>query len=133
MAEAGRLFATMHALLTRDDAVADPAVLGKLVALYEHNVFTQGALWHVNSFDQWGVELGKTLAKPIARALIEGTALPDDADASTRARCHRPRVTPSRRAQGSSCPQEEQRIDALYAEAGSICASARNSCAASMP
>ncbi|HYV73804.1 MAG TPA: glucose-6-phosphate isomerase [Candidatus Binatia bacterium] len=42
-----------------------PAALGKLVALYEHNVFTQGAIWGINSFDQWGVELGKVLAKRI--------------------------------------------------------------------
>ena len=42
-----------------------PAVLGKLVALYEHNVFTQGAIWGIDSFDQWGVELGKVLAQRI--------------------------------------------------------------------
>ncbi|HEV2037550.1 MAG TPA: glucose-6-phosphate isomerase [Candidatus Eremiobacteraceae bacterium] len=42
-----------------------PAVLGKLVALYEHYVFTQGVIWHIDSFDQWGVELGKVLAKRI--------------------------------------------------------------------
>ncbi|MBO0763698.1 MAG: glucose-6-phosphate isomerase [Hyphomicrobiaceae bacterium] len=42
-----------------------PAALGKLVALYEHSVFTQGAIWRVNSFDQWGVELGKALAQRI--------------------------------------------------------------------
>jgi glucose-6-phosphate isomerase len=42
-----------------------PATLGKLVALYEHSVFTQGAIWNVNSFDQWGVELGKVLAQRI--------------------------------------------------------------------
>jgi glucose-6-phosphate isomerase len=42
-----------------------PAALGKLVALYEHSVFTQGAIWSVDSFDQWGVELGKVLAKRI--------------------------------------------------------------------
>jgi glucose-6-phosphate isomerase len=46
-----------------------PATLGKLVALYEHSVFTQGAIWGVNSFDQWGVELGKVLAKRIAPEL----------------------------------------------------------------
>jgi glucose-6-phosphate isomerase len=46
-----------------------PATLGKLVALYEHNVFTQGAIWHIDSFDQWGVELGKVLAKRIAPEL----------------------------------------------------------------
>ncbi len=42
-----------------------PAALGKLVALYEHNVFTQGAIWGIDSFDQWGVELGKVLAQRI--------------------------------------------------------------------
>ena len=42
-----------------------PATLGKLIALYEHSVFTQGAIWGINSFDQWGVELGKVLAKAI--------------------------------------------------------------------
>jgi glucose-6-phosphate isomerase len=42
-----------------------PEALGKLVALYEHSVFTQGAIWNINSFDQWGVELGKALAKRI--------------------------------------------------------------------
>ena len=42
-----------------------PAALGKLVALYEHSVFTQGDIWHIDSFDQWGVELGKVLAQRI--------------------------------------------------------------------
>jgi glucose-6-phosphate isomerase len=42
-----------------------PAALGKLVALYEHSVFTQGTIWHIDSFDQWGVELGKVLAQRI--------------------------------------------------------------------
>jgi glucose-6-phosphate isomerase len=42
-----------------------PAALGRLVALYEHSVFTQGAIWQIDSFDQWGVELGKVLAKAI--------------------------------------------------------------------
>ena len=42
-----------------------PAALGKLVALYEHSVYTQGVIWHIDSFDQWGVELGKVLAKRI--------------------------------------------------------------------
>jgi glucose-6-phosphate isomerase len=46
-----------------------PEALGKLVALYEHSVFTQGAIWGVNSFDQWGVELGKVLANRIAPEL----------------------------------------------------------------
>ena len=42
-----------------------PGTLGALVALYEHNVFTQGAIWNIDSFDQWGVELGKVLAQRI--------------------------------------------------------------------
>jgi glucose-6-phosphate isomerase len=46
-----------------------PEVLGKLVALYEHCVFTQGVLWRINSFDQWGVELGKVLAQRIVPEL----------------------------------------------------------------
>jgi glucose-6-phosphate isomerase len=45
--------------------VLTPAVLGKLIALYEHSVFTQGVIWQINSFDQWGVELGKVLAQRI--------------------------------------------------------------------
>jgi glucose-6-phosphate isomerase len=49
-----------------------PATLGKLVALYEHSVFTQGVVWSVNSFDQWGVELGKALATRIADELRAG-------------------------------------------------------------
>ena len=46
-----------------------PEVLGKLVALYEHSVFTQGAIWNIDSFDQWGVELGKVLAQKIVAEL----------------------------------------------------------------
>ena len=46
-----------------------PAILGTLVALYEHSVFTQGAIWQIDSFDQWGVELGKVLAKRIVPEL----------------------------------------------------------------
>ena len=42
-----------------------PATLGKLISLYEHSVFTQGVIWNVDSFDQWGVELGKVLAQRI--------------------------------------------------------------------
>ncbi len=51
----------------------DPRTLGKLVALYEHSVFTQGAIWGIGSFDQWGVELGKVLAKQIIPVLVSGT------------------------------------------------------------
>ena len=53
----------------------DPATLGKLIALYEHSVFTQGVIWNIDSFDQWGVELGKVLAQRIIPEL-ENTAEP---------------------------------------------------------
>ena len=46
-----------------------PHALGTLIALYEHSVFTQGTIWSINSFDQWGVELGKVLAKKVAAEL----------------------------------------------------------------
>src|SRR6202034_3181097 len=46
-----------------------PELLGKLIALYEHNVFTQGVIWSIDSFDQWGVELGKVLAQRIVPEL----------------------------------------------------------------
>ena len=66
-----------------------PAALGKLVALYEHSVFTQGAIWQVDSFDQWGVELGKVLAQRIIPEL-EGTTEGKLAhDSSTNALIHR--------------------------------------------
>jgi len=47
----------------------DPATLGKLVALYEHSVFTQSVVWGINAFDQWGVELGKKLCEQLAPAV----------------------------------------------------------------
>ena len=62
-----------------------PAALGKLVALYEHSVFTQGAIWQIDCFDQWGVELGKALAQHIV-AEIESANAPKLAhDSSTNA------------------------------------------------
>ena len=60
-----------------------PAMLGKLVALYEHSVFTQGAIWDVDSFDQWGVELGKVLAQRIIPELESQTEPTLDHDSST--------------------------------------------------
>jgi glucose-6-phosphate isomerase len=62
-----------------------PATLGSLVALYEHSVFTQGAIWNINSFDQWGVELGKALAQRIAAELRGSGASADAHDSSTTA------------------------------------------------
>ncbi|QIY62071.1 glucose-6-phosphate isomerase [Streptomyces sp. RPA4-2] len=61
-----------------------PSVLGQLIALYEHKVFVQGAVWNIDSFDQWGVELGKVLAKRIEPALTDGTDVPG-LDPSTQA------------------------------------------------
>jgi glucose-6-phosphate isomerase len=69
-----------------------PSVLGQLVALYEHKVFTQGAIWDVNSFDQWGVELGKSLAQAIIPEL-EADGEPDlGHDSSTNALIRRQRA-----------------------------------------
>ncbi|MEV2247171.1 glucose-6-phosphate isomerase [Streptomyces sp. NPDC049970] len=61
-----------------------PSVLGQLIALYEHKVFVQGAVWNIDSFDQWGVELGKVLAKKIEPVLTEGTG-GEQLDSSTAA------------------------------------------------
>jgi glucose-6-phosphate isomerase len=60
-----------------------PEVLGKLVALYEHSVFTQGAVWNIDSFDQWGVELGKVLATKILGELESATEPAMTHDSST--------------------------------------------------
>jgi glucose-6-phosphate isomerase len=71
-----------------------PHTLGTLVALYEHSVFTQGNIWNVNSFDQWGVELGKALAQRIIPELENKEEPPLVHDSSTNAlirryRCNR--------------------------------------------
>jgi glucose-6-phosphate isomerase len=60
-----------------------PSALGKLIALYEHSVFTQGAVWHIDSFDQWGVELGKVLAMRIIPELDSGAEPEFGHDSST--------------------------------------------------
>jgi glucose-6-phosphate isomerase len=60
-----------------------PETLGQLVALYEHAVFTQGAIWQINSFDQWGVELGKVLAQRIIPEVASRTETPLNHDSST--------------------------------------------------
>jgi glucose-6-phosphate isomerase len=65
-----------------------PATLGSLVALYEHSVFTQGVIWNINSFDQWGVELGKVLAKRIAAELESDDEPELTHDSSTNALIH---------------------------------------------
>ncbi|WP_371877197.1 glucose-6-phosphate isomerase [Alsobacter ponti] len=60
----------------------DPFTLGRLIALYEHRVFVEAAIWNINAFDQWGVELGKELASALL-PVVEGAAPPADADGST--------------------------------------------------
>jgi len=77
-------------------AELSPAVLGQLVALYEHITFVQGVVWGIDSFDQWGVELGKKLAQEVGPAIDGDPAALDEQDASTRAlidyyRTHRTR------------------------------------------
>jgi glucose-6-phosphate isomerase len=62
-----------------------PSVLGQLVALYEHITFTQGAVWGIDSFDQWGVELGKVLAQEVGPAIAGDESALAEQDASTRA------------------------------------------------
>jgi glucose-6-phosphate isomerase len=66
-----------------------PDTLGKLVALYEHAVFTQGVLWNVDSFDQWGVELGKVLAQRIMPELEQDHEPVLSHDSSTNGLIHR--------------------------------------------
>lgn len=61
-----------------------PRSLGALIALYEHKIFTQGIIWQIHSFDQWGVELGKVLAAGIQPELADGAEVSDKHDASTR-------------------------------------------------
>ncbi|WP_406198713.1 glucose-6-phosphate isomerase [Kitasatospora sp. NBC_01560] len=71
-----------HPTTTVLAAALTPSVLGQLVALYEHKVFVQGAIWNIDSFDQWGVELGKVLAKRIEPVLLTGDGT-DALDSST--------------------------------------------------
>ncbi|MEE4024208.1 glucose-6-phosphate isomerase [Gordonia sp. PKS22-38] len=60
-----------------------PSVVGQLVALYEHQVFVEGAIWGINPFDQWGVELGKTQAKELLGVIVDGQSPPAQDDSST--------------------------------------------------
>jgi glucose-6-phosphate isomerase len=76
--------------------VLTPRVLGSLVALYEHSVFTQGTIWNIDSFDQWGVELGKVLAKQIIPELESESEPELDHDSSTNALIRRYRALKAR-------------------------------------
>ena len=78
----------------------DPKTLGTLVALYEHSVFTQGAVWDIDSFDQWGVELGKVLAKRIIPELQDAKEPPLKHDSSTNALIKRYRKHRAARGRG---------------------------------
>ena len=60
-----------------------PRMLGRLIALYEHKVFTMGVVWNIDSFDQWGVELGKELAGRLVPIVSDKTAATDKLDSST--------------------------------------------------
>ncbi|KUL45522.1 glucose-6-phosphate isomerase [Streptomyces regalis] len=73
---AHRTFQGNHPTTTILAPELTPSVLGQLIALYEHKVFVQGAVWNIDSFDQWGVELGKVLAKRVEPALTEGADVP---------------------------------------------------------
>ncbi|MCW2871327.1 MAG: pgi1 [Streptomyces oryziradicis] len=81
---AHRTFRGSHPTTTILATELTPSVLGQLIALYEHKVFVQGVVWNIDSFDQWGVELGKALAKRVEAALTEGADVPG-LDASTAA------------------------------------------------
>jgi glucose-6-phosphate isomerase len=76
--------------------VLTPRLLGSLVALYEHSVFVQGAIWNIDSFDQWGVELGKVLAKQIIPELESGSEPELAHDSSTNALIRRYRALKAR-------------------------------------
>ncbi|MEU8571698.1 glucose-6-phosphate isomerase [Streptomyces pathocidini] len=73
---AHRTFRGNHPTTTILAKELSPSVLGQLIALYEHKVFVQGAVWNIDSFDQWGVELGKVLAKRLEPAVGEGAEVP---------------------------------------------------------
>ncbi|HUJ64191.1 MAG TPA: glucose-6-phosphate isomerase, partial [Acidimicrobiales bacterium] len=78
-----RTFAGNHPTTTILAPKLTPRILGELVAAYEHKVFTQGVVWGINSFDQWGVELGKALAQRIVPELTAETAPQLEHDSST--------------------------------------------------
>jgi glucose-6-phosphate isomerase len=75
-----------------------PSVVGQLIALYEHQVFTEGVIWGIDSFDQWGVELGKTQAKALLPVLTEATSPAPQSDSSTDALVRRYRTERGRTA-----------------------------------
>ena len=77
-----RVFSGNRPSVTIAYRLLDPYTLGRLIALYEHRVFVEAAIWNINAFDQWGVELGKELANALL-PFVEGAPAPDGADGST--------------------------------------------------
>ena len=84
-----RVFAGNHPSSTILMSELTPNTLGQLIALYEHKVFTQGAIWNINSFDQWGVELGKQLAQRIVPELASDGELTHDSSTNALIRRYR--------------------------------------------
>jgi glucose-6-phosphate isomerase len=97
-----------------------PETLGKLVALYEHSVFTQGVIWNIDSFDQWGVELGKVLAQRIIPELESGTEPPLGHDSSTNTLIRRYRMHKDAARQASG--RFEEQLHKMKTHAGFIAA-----------
>ena len=77
-----RVFTGNRPSITLAYATLDPFTLGRLIALYEHRVFVEAAIWNINAFDQWGVELGKELATGL-QPVVEGRKGTEGLDAST--------------------------------------------------
>ena len=77
-----RVFPGNRPSLTLAYRKLDPFTLGRLIALYEHRVFVEAAIWNINAFDQWGVELGKELATAL-QPVVEGRQDTEGLDAST--------------------------------------------------
>ncbi|MGL6183105.1 MAG: glucose-6-phosphate isomerase, partial [Aestuariivirga sp.] len=77
-----RVFTGNRPSLTLAYRLIDPFTLGRLIALYEHRVFVEAAIWGINAFDQWGVELGKELATGL-QPVVEGKRNTEGLDAST--------------------------------------------------
>jgi glucose-6-phosphate isomerase len=75
-----------------------PSIIGQLIALYEHQVFTEGVIWGIDSFDQWGVELGKTQAKALLPVITGDNSPPKQSDSSTDALVRRYRAERGRSA-----------------------------------
>ena len=77
-----RVFTGNRPSITIAYRMLDPQTLGRIIALYEHRVFTEAAIWNINAFDQWGVELGKELATGLL-PIVDGTSEASARDSAT--------------------------------------------------